>query len=71
MNENKVWKPVKQNDLPANKKLSTIWTMKKNANGKYRARITTRGFLQEDGVNYFSQNESTIKILLNFLILTT
>jgi hypothetical protein len=42
--------------------------MKKKANGKYSARITVRGFLQEDGVHYFSHStaapisyESTIK----------
>jgi hypothetical protein len=50
----------------------------KKANGKYRARIIARGFLQEDGVHYFSHstaapvaNELTIKIVLTFLVLTT
>jgi hypothetical protein len=45
MIENKVWKQIKK-DLPAGAKpLSTTWEMKKKANGKYRARITARGFL--------------------------
>jgi hypothetical protein len=80
MIENKVWKTIKQKDLLADAKLiSTTWVMKKKkANGKYRARITARGFLQEDGVHYFSHstaapvaNELTIKIVLTFLVLTT
>jgi hypothetical protein len=57
---------------------STTWAMKKKANGKYRARITTRGFLQEDCVHYFSHstaspvaNELKIKVVLTFLVLTT
>jgi hypothetical protein len=79
MIENKFWKPMKQKYLPADAKLlSTTWAMKKKANGKYRARITARGFLQEDGVHYFSHstavpvaNEVKIKIVLTFLVLTT
>jgi hypothetical protein len=50
----------------------------KTGNGNYRARITIRGFLQEYGVNYFSHstaasvaNESTIKIVVTFLVVTT
>jgi hypothetical protein len=77
--ENKVWKRIKQKDLPADAKLlSTTWVMKKKANGKYRARITARGFLQEDSVHYFSHstaspvaNELTIEIVLTFFALTT
>jgi hypothetical protein len=55
MIESKVWKRINQKDLPADAKLLlTTWAMKKKANDKYRARITVRGFLQEDGVYYFS-----------------
>jgi hypothetical protein len=79
MIENKVWKPIKQKDLLVDAKLlSTKWAMKKKANGKYRARITARGFLQGDGVHYFSHSTSapvadelTTKIERNFLFLTT
>jgi hypothetical protein len=79
MIENQVWKPIKRKDLPAVAKLlSTTCAMKKMANGKYRARITAREFLQEDGVYYFSHsnaapvaNELTIKIVITFLVLTT
>jgi hypothetical protein len=74
MIENKNWKPTKLNDLPEDAKLlSTTWAMKKMANGKYRAWITARGFLQEDGVHYFSHstaapvaNELTVKICSHF-----
>ena len=45
--------------------------MKKKANGTYRARINARGFEQEDGFHYKSDetvmpviNETTIKVLL-------
>jgi Reverse transcriptase (RNA-dependent DNA polymerase) len=48
--------------------------MKKKANGQFRARITARGFLQEDGVHYDSDstaapvtNETTIKIILTLM----
>jgi uncharacterized membrane protein YbaN (DUF454 family) len=76
---NKVWKLIKQNDLPTDAKLLlTTWAMKKKADGKYRARITARRCLQEDGVHYFSHstaapvaNELIIKIVLTFLVLTT
>jgi hypothetical protein len=50
--------------------------MKKKANGQYRARITAQGFLQEDGIHYFSHstaapvaNELTKRIVLTFLTL--
>jgi Reverse transcriptase (RNA-dependent DNA polymerase) len=64
-------------DLPDNSKLlSTTWAMKKKVNGQYRGRITARGFLQEDGLHYFSHstaapvaNELTIKIVLTLLTL--
>ena len=77
MVDNNVWEPVKIENLPSNAKLlSTTWAMKKKANGQYRARITARGFLQEDGIHYFSHstaapvaNELTIKIALTLLTL--
>jgi hypothetical protein len=77
MIENKVWIPRKLKDLPENAKLlTTTWSMKKKANGQYRARITAQGFLQEDGIHYFSHstaapvaNELTIKIVLTLLTL--
>jgi hypothetical protein len=69
MIENTFWKPINLKDLSADSQLlSTTWATKKKDNGKYRARITARAFLQEDGVHYFSHsndarvaNELTIK----------
>jgi hypothetical protein len=77
MIDNKVWEPIKINQLPANAKLlSTTWAMKKKANSQFREQITARGFLQEDGIHYFSHstaapvaNELTIKIELTLLTL--
>jgi hypothetical protein len=44
-------------NLPFNlKRLSTIWAMKKKVNGQYQARITAQGFLQKDGIHYFSHS---------------
>jgi hypothetical protein len=55
MIENKARIPRKLKELPKNAKLlTTTWAMKKKTNGQYRARITARGFLQEDGIHYFS-----------------
>jgi Reverse transcriptase (RNA-dependent DNA polymerase) len=75
MINNKVWIPIKISDLPENSKiLSSTWAMKKKADGQFRARITARGFLQEDGVHYDSDstaalvtNETTIKIILTLM----
>ena len=45
--------------------------MKKKASGKYRARLTARGFEQQDGIHYDSSsiaspvvNDITIRIIL-------
>ena len=75
--KNNVWTPVKLTNLPFDSKLlTTTWAMKKKANGQFRARITARGFLQEDGIHYFSHstsapvaNELTIKTVLTLLFL--
>jgi hypothetical protein len=34
--------------------------MKKKANGKYRARTTAQGFLQEDGIYYFRHSTAPV-----------
>jgi hypothetical protein len=75
--ENNFWIPKKLKDLPLNAKLlTTTWAMKKKLHGQYRARITPLGFLQDDGIHYFSHstaapvaNELTIKIVLTLLTL--
>jgi hypothetical protein len=69
---------IKLKDFPADVKLSsTTWAKKKKVNSKYRARITPRDFLQEDGVYYFSHSttasvatELTMKIILTFFLTT-
>jgi hypothetical protein len=51
MMDNQVWVPIKIDKLPKISKILSIkWAMKKKANGQFRARITARGFLQEDGL---------------------
>jgi hypothetical protein len=75
MIENNVLIPRKIRDLPVNSKLfTTTHAMKKKANGQHRARITAQGFLQVDGIHYFSHstatpvvNKLTIKIVLTLL----
>jgi hypothetical protein len=78
MIENQVWVPIKIVKLPENSKiLSSTCAMKKKANGQFRARITARGFLQEDGIHYDSNstavpvtNEITNKIALTFMTMS-
>ena len=49
---------MKLSDVPPNAKIITsTWEMKNNYNGKYRARLNSRGFEQVEGLNY---NESNI-----------
>jgi Reverse transcriptase (RNA-dependent DNA polymerase) len=53
MKKYELFKPVKQSKLPKNAKvLSTTWEMKKKANGRFRARLTARGYKQINGINY-------------------
>ena len=53
MNQYKVFTPVPKEQVPHNAKiLSTKWVMKKKPNGTYRARLTARGYEQEDGVHF-------------------
>jgi len=75
---NKVWIPVKLESLTGNDKiLTSTWAMKKKANGQFRARITARGFLQEDKIHFFSEStsapvvsEKTIKTVLILTAMT-
>jgi hypothetical protein len=76
MIENKFWKPIKSKDVPADSKLiSTTWSMKTKASGKYRVRLSARGFLQEVGMYYFIHSTAAPvandlqKILPTFLVL--
>eukprot|EP00957_Ditylum_brightwellii_P181925 13859875-Ditylum_brightwellii.AAC.1 len=55
----KVWRPVKKSQVPDGAKiLTSTWAMKPKANGVKRARLTTQGFEQEEGVHYYSHDLS-------------
>jgi Reverse transcriptase (RNA-dependent DNA polymerase) len=54
-----VFKQVKQSKLPKNAKvLSTTWAMNK-AHGKFRARLTARGYEQINGIHYDEDTKAT------------
>ena len=53
------------------KVITTTWAMKKKVNGRFRARLNSRGFMQVDGKHYNSDNisspvtnEATIHVVL-------
>jgi hypothetical protein len=50
MTKHNIWEPVKTQLVSQARILTSIWVIKKKANGTYRARINARGFEQEDGV---------------------
>ena len=72
------FKAVKRSELPMGSKiLSSTWAMKKKANGKYQARLNTRGFEQLSGLHYFEDdtssptaNDVTIRVLLVIMLMT-
>ena len=42
-----VWKAVPKDEVPKDAKvITTTWAMKKKANGRFRARVNARGFMQ-------------------------
>ena len=67
-----VWKAVPKDEVPKDAKIiTTTWAMKKKANGRFRARVNARGFMQVDGEHYNSDNisspvtnEATIRVVL-------
>jgi hypothetical protein len=77
MKEHEVFDPVKKVDIPAGSKvLSTTWVMKKKANGRYKERITARGYEQRDGEHFNSSdkaspvvNEITIRIVFTLIVM--
>lgn len=72
-----VFKPVLKSELPKGTKvIKSTWAMKKKANGKYKARITARGFEQIDGKHFQSHNvaapvvnEITIRVIFVLMIM--
>jgi len=79
MLKHNVFKPTPIKDLPKDAKiLSTTWALKKKAIGTYRARLTARGYEQEDGVHYDSTSKSapvvldaTVRLVLILTILAS
>jgi hypothetical protein len=77
MKGHEVFEPVKKDDIPAGSKvLSSTWVMKKKANGRYKARITARGYEQRDGKHFNSSdkaspvvNEITIRIVFTLIVM--
>ena len=69
---------VPKSDVPASaKNFSTVWAMKKKANGRYRARLNMRGFEQVPHVHYDPAWTSapvacamTIRIMLVLYLMT-
>ncbi|GBN60039.1 Retrovirus-related Pol polyprotein from transposon TNT 1-94 [Araneus ventricosus] len=51
MKENDVWD---LEELPMDRKaISCRWVLRKKRDGKYKARLVARGFMQKEGVDYF------------------
>ena len=48
-----VWRHVKRNDVPENRRLvGCVWVFKKKRNGIYRARLCAQGFSQIPGIDH-------------------
>ena len=77
MMHHQVFKPIPISQIPKNAKiLTSTWSMKKKANGTFRARLNARGFEQKPGEHYSvngtsspTVHEATICILLILLVL--
>uniref|UniRef100_A0A7S2KWV0 Integrase catalytic domain-containing protein n=1 Tax=Leptocylindrus danicus TaxID=163516 RepID=A0A7S2KWV0_9STRA len=53
MDKNIAFEETTRSSIPEGAKvLTSTWTMKKKANGKYRARLNARGYEQKDGEHY-------------------
>ena len=60
MKKYNVFRVVNRKDLPPGTKLfDSTWAMKKKADGSYRARNAIRGFMQQDGKHFDSQDKSS------------
>jgi hypothetical protein len=60
MVKRQVWRTELKKDVPKGAKVMTsTWATKKNASGRYRARLNARGYEQVDGQHYYSTNISS------------
>eukprot|EP00957_Ditylum_brightwellii_P204756 15340724-Ditylum_brightwellii.AAC.1 len=72
-----VWKAVPKHKVPKDAKIiTTTWAMKPKPNGIKRARLTARGFEQQDGLHYHSHdlsapvvNDMTIRMIMIMIIM--
>jgi hypothetical protein len=77
MTDHGVFEPVEKSKIPAGAKvLSTTWVMKKKASGRFKARITARGFEQRDGDHFDSSDKAspvvydiTIRMILTLFVM--
>jgi Reverse transcriptase (RNA-dependent DNA polymerase) len=77
MLNNGVFEPVELCDVPENAKvLSTTWVLKKKASGRYKARVTARGYEQRDGEHFDSSDKSSpvvndisIRVILTLIVM--
>ena len=66
----KVWRKVKKNEVPKDKKLiGCRWVYKQKDNGIYRARLVALGYSQRPGINFTDHyapvvNDTTTRVLL-------
>jgi hypothetical protein len=77
MTDHGVFEVVEKSKVPINAKvLSTTWVMKKKASGRYKSRITARGYEQRDGEHFDSSakaspvvNDITIRIIFTLIVM--
>jgi hypothetical protein len=77
MKENAVFQAIQREKVPHNADIiDSTWSMKKRANGVYRARLAGRGFKQRPGVSYDPKNifapvahKITIKVALVLMLM--
>ena len=67
-------KAVQRKDIPNTAKiLTTMWAMKKKANGTFRARLNARGYEQVEGEHYNIEapvtSDVTIRIVLTLMLM--
>jgi hypothetical protein len=77
MEEHGVFQPIDRSLVPPGAKiLSTTWVLKKKASGRYKARVTARGFEQVDGEHFDSAdkaspvvNDVTIRLVMTIIVM--
>ena len=73
----KIGEAIERKNVPeAAKVLTSTWTMKKKANGTFRARLNARGYEQVDGIHFDKDdiaspvtNDVTIRIVFVLMLM--